>query len=65
MCKQLERTVLVFLLIRLEPHCCLLCEEPTARVLSDALRAADRGSRTHTARRPTSRYGGVPPAPAL
>ena len=26
---------------------------------------ADRGSRTHTARRPTSGYGGVPPAPAL
>ena len=31
----------------------------------DALRAADRGSRTYTARRPTSGYGGVPREPAL
>ena len=49
----------------LEPHRCLLREEPTTHVLWDALRAADCAGRTHTARRPTSGYGGVPPAPAL
>ena len=42
-----------FKLAGLEPHRCLLREEPTARVLWHALRAAHRGSRTHTARRPT------------
>ena len=49
---------------RLEPHRCQLSEEPTARVLRDALRAADCGSRTHTAKRPTPGCGRVPPAPA-
>jgi hypothetical protein len=49
---------------RLEPHRCQLHKGLAARVLRDALRAADRGSRTHTARRPTPGYGGVPPAPA-
>ena len=48
----------------LEPHRCQLSEEPTARVLRDALRAADCGSRTHTAKRPTPGCGRVPPAPA-
>ena len=52
-------------MLGLEPHRCLLREEPSARVLWDALRAADRGNRTHTARQPSSGYGGVPPAPAL
>ena len=42
----------------LEPHRCRLGEEPTARVLRDALRAADCGSRTHTVKRPTRSTAG-------